>query len=143
MKQRLDRLLVEQNLAPSRERAQAFIMAGKVRVDGQPAEKSGRMISRESHLEVLDMDQPYVSRGGLKLQSALEYFKIDPRGFDAIDIGSSTGGFTDCLIKSGAEKVFAVDVDTDSLPGNSVKTLVWCCWNAQTFAILNLNVLDN
>ena len=110
MKQRLDRLLVEQNLAPSRERAQAFIMAGKVRVDGQPAGKSGRMISRESHLEVLDMDQPYVSRGGVKLQSALEYFNIDPRGFDAMDIGSSTGGFTDCLIKSGAEKVFAVDV---------------------------------
>ena len=110
MKQRLDRLLVEQNLAPSRERAQAFIMAGKVRVDGQPAGKSGRLISRESHLEVLDMDQPYVSRGGVKLQSALEYFNIDPRGFDAMDIGSSTGGFTDCLIKSGAEKVFAVDV---------------------------------
>ena len=110
MKQRLDRLLVEQNLAPSRERAQAFIMAGKVRVDGQPAEKSGRMISRESHLEVLDIDQPYVSRGGLKLESALEYFNIDPQGFDAMDIGSSTGGFTDCLIKSGVEKVFAVDV---------------------------------
>ena len=110
MKQRLDRLLVEKNLAPSRERAQAFIMAGKVRVDGQPAGKSGRMISRGSHLEVLDMDQPYVSRGGLKLESALEYFKIDPQGFDAMDIGSSTGGFTDCLIKSGVEKVFAVDV---------------------------------
>ncbi len=110
MKQRLDRLLVEQNLAPSRERAQAFIMAGKVRVDGQPAGKSGRMISRESHLEVLEIDQPYVSRGGLKLESALEYFNIDPQGFDAMDIGSSTGGFTDCLIKSGVEKVFAVDV---------------------------------
>jgi 23S rRNA (cytidine1920-2'-O)/16S rRNA (cytidine1409-2'-O)-methyltransferase len=68
------------------------------------------MISRESHLEVLDKDQPYVSRGGVKLQYALEYFNIDPRGFDAMDIGSSTGGFTDCLIKSGTEKVFAVDV---------------------------------
>ena len=110
MKQRLDRLLVEQNLAPSRERAQAFIMAGKVRVDGQPAGKSGRLISRESYLEVLEIDQPYVSRGGLKLKSALEYFNIDPQGFDAMDIGSSTGGFTDCLIKSGVEKVFAVDV---------------------------------
>ncbi len=110
MKERLDRLLVEQNLAPSRERAQAFIMAGKVRVDGQPVVKSGRLINRESHLEVLEMDQPYVSRGGLKLESALEYFNIDPRGFDAMDVGSSTGGFTDCLIKSGVEKVFAVDV---------------------------------
>ena len=110
MKQRLDRLLVEQNLAPSRERAQAFIMAGKVRVDGQPAGKSGLMISRDSYLEVLDKDQPYVSRGGIKLQSALEYFNIDPQGFDVIDIGSSTGGFTDCLIKSGAKRVYAVDV---------------------------------
>ena len=77
MKQRLDRLLVDRNLAPSREKAQAFIMAGKVRVDGQPVVKSGRMIDRESHLEVLDIDQPYVSRGGLKLESALEFFKID------------------------------------------------------------------
>ncbi len=110
MKERLDRLLVEKNLAPSRERAQAFVMAGKVRVDGQPIVKSGRLISKESHLEVLEMDQPYVSRGGLKLESALEYFNIDPRGFDAMDVGSSTGGFTDCLIKSGVEKVFAVDV---------------------------------
>ena len=110
MKQRLDRLLVDRNLAPSREKAQAFIMAGKVRVDGQPVEKSGRLIDRESHLEVLDIDQPYVSRGGLKLESALEFFKIDPKGFDAMDIGSSTGGFTDCLIKSGAKKIFAVDV---------------------------------
>jgi len=110
MKQRLDRLLVEKNLAPSRERAQALIMGGKVRVDGQPAEKSGRMISQESFLEVLDIDKPYVSRGGLKLESALKYFKIDPQGYNAMDIGSSTGGFTDCLIKSGAEKVFAIDV---------------------------------
>ena len=110
MKLRLDRLLVEKNLAPSRERAKAFIMAGKVRVDGQPAGKPGSTISIESHLEVLDMDQPYVSRGGLKLESALEYFNIDPQGFEAMDIGSSTGGFTDCLIKSGVEKVFAVDV---------------------------------
>ena len=110
MKQRLDRLLVDRNLAPSREKAQAFIMAGKVRVEGQPVEKSGRLIDRESHLEVLDIDQPYVSRGGLKLESALEFFKIDPKGFDAMDIGSSTGGFTDCLIKSGAKKIFAVDV---------------------------------
>ena len=110
MKQRLDRLLVEQELAPSREKAQAFIMAGIVRVDGQPAGKSGRMISTDSLLEVLGTDQPYVSRGGVKLKSALEYFAVDPQGLVALDIGASTGGFTHCLLLGGAEKVFAVDV---------------------------------
>ena len=78
MKQRLDRLLVEQNLAPSRERAQAFIMAGKVRVDGQPVGKSGRLISRESHLEVLDMTQPYVSRGGINSSLHLNILTLIP-----------------------------------------------------------------
>jgi 23S rRNA (cytidine1920-2'-O)/16S rRNA (cytidine1409-2'-O)-methyltransferase len=110
MKQRLDRLLVEQKLAPSREKAQAFIMAGKVRVDGQPAGKSGRMISTDSFLEVLGTDQPYVSRGGVKLKAALEYFAVDPQGLVSLDIGASTGGFTHCLLLGGAEKVFAVDV---------------------------------
>lgn len=110
MKQRLDRLLVEQKLAPSREKAQAFIMAGIVRVDGQPAGKSGRMISTDSLLEVLGTDQPYVSRGGVKLKAALEYFEIEPKSLVALDIGSSTGGFTHCLLLGGAEKVFAVDV---------------------------------
>ena len=94
MKQRLDRLLVEQKLAPSREKAQAFIMAGKVRVDGQPAVKSGRLISNESFIEVLGKDQPYVSRGGVKLKTSLEYFDVDPQGLVALDIGASTGGFT-------------------------------------------------
>ena len=110
MKQRLDRLLVEQKLATSREKAQALIMAGKVRVDGQPAGKSGHVIDVDSHLEVLADDQPFVSRGGLKLQAALKYFKINPSGLVALDIGSSTGGFSHCLILGGAEKVFAVDV---------------------------------
>jgi 23S rRNA (cytidine1920-2'-O)/16S rRNA (cytidine1409-2'-O)-methyltransferase len=110
MKQRLDRLLVEQKLAPSREKAQAFIMAGKVRVDGQPAGKAGRMISIDSLLEVLGTDQPYVSRGGVKLKAALEYFSVSPQGLVALDIGASTGGFTHCLLLGGAEKVFAVDV---------------------------------
>ncbi|MCH1520518.1 MAG: TlyA family RNA methyltransferase, partial [SAR324 cluster bacterium] len=110
MKQRLDRLLVEQKLAPSREKAQALIMAGKVRVDGQPAGKSGRVIDVDSHLEVLGKDQPFVSRGGVKLQAALEHFKINPSGLVALDIGSSTGGFSHCLILGGAEKVFANDV---------------------------------
>ena len=110
MKQRLDRLLVEQKLAPSREKAQAFIMAGKVRVDGQPAGKAGRMISTDSLLEVLGTDHPYVSRGGVKLKAAFEYFAVAPQGLVALDIGASTGGFTHCLLLGGAEKVFAVDV---------------------------------
>jgi len=110
MKQRLDRLLVEQKLAPSREKAQALIMAGKVRVDGQPSGKSGRMISTDSLLEVLGADQPYVSRGGVKLKAALEHFGVDPADLVALDIGASTGGFTHCLLLGGAEKVFAVDV---------------------------------
>ena len=110
MKQRLDRLLVERKLVHSREKAQVLVLAGKVRVDGQPAGKSGRMVSTVSHLEVLGNDQPYVSRGGVKLKAALEYFNIDPSGFVALDIGSSTGGFSHCLILGGAEKVFAVDV---------------------------------
>ena len=110
MKQRLDRLLVEQKLAPSREKAQAFIMAGKVRVNGQPAVKSGRLISNESFIEVLGKDQPYVSRGGVKLKTSLEHFDVDPQGLVALDIGASTGGFTHCLLLCGAKKVFAVDV---------------------------------
>ena len=110
MKQRLDRLLVEQKLAPSREKAQALIMAGKVRVDGQPAGKSGLVIGSDSHLEVLRNDKIFVSRGGEKLQAAFEYFNINPSGLVALDIGSSTGGFSHCLILGGAEKVFAVDV---------------------------------
>ena len=110
MKQRLDRLLVKQKLAPSREKAQAFIMAGKVRVDGQPVEKSGRMISEFSHLELVGFDQPFVSRGGIKLQSAIDNFDIETKEIVALDVGSSTGGFTHCLLLGGAEKVFSVDV---------------------------------
>ena len=110
MKQRLDRLLVEQKLAPSLAKAQALIMAGKVRVDGQPASKSGRMIITDSLLEVLGTDQPYVSRGGVKLKAALAKFEFDPKDLVALDIGSSTGGFTHCLLLGGAKKVFAVDV---------------------------------
>jgi len=110
MKQRLDLLLVEQELAPSREKAQALVMAGKVRVDGQLAGKSGHMIRADSYLEVLEYEHPFVSRGGLKLQAALECFNINPSGLIALDVGSSTGGFTHCLILGGAEKVFAVDV---------------------------------
>jgi len=141
MKQRLDRLLVEQKLAPSREKAQALVMAGKVRVYGQPAGKSGHVIDVDSHLEVLGDDQPFVSRGGVKLQAALKYFKINPSGLVALDIGSSTGGFSHCLILGGAEKVLRLMSAMASLPGSCSRIRVLCPWNVQIFVISNLNVL--
>jgi len=110
MKKRLDRLLVEKELAPTREKAQAFIMAGKVKVDGLRIEKSGRMVNDFSHLEVVGLGHPYVGRGGIKLRSAIDSFGIITNEIVAIDVGASTGGFTHCLILGGAEKVFAVDV---------------------------------
>ncbi len=107
-KQRLDVALLERNLAESREKAQALILAGKVRVDGQKADKPGRSVAAEAHIEV---DQPlkYVSRGGLKLEAALVDFNVRVQGRVCIDVGTSTGGFTDCLLQNGAARVHAVD----------------------------------
>lgn len=109
MKMRLDRLLVERGLADSREKAQALIMAGEVTVDGQKAAKAGQSAETESAIEVLSRP-PYVSRGGLKLAAAIRHFSIDPAGKVCLDIGASTGGFTDVLLQSGAARVHAVDV---------------------------------
>lgn len=109
-KKRLDTTLVERVLAQSRQRAQALIMAGKVLVNQQPADKPGTMVSSEDEITVRGEDMPYVSRGGLKLERALEYFAIDVSGRVCLDVGASTGGFTDCLLQHGAEKVFSVDV---------------------------------
>ncbi len=110
MKERLDKLMVARELAPTREKAQALIMAGKVLVDGEPAPKPGHRIAGEASIEVSGKDHPYVSRGGVKLEAALEAFSLDPTGLTALDIGASTGGFTDCLLRHGAVRVFAVDV---------------------------------
>jgi 23S rRNA (cytidine1920-2'-O)/16S rRNA (cytidine1409-2'-O)-methyltransferase len=110
MKQRLDKVLVERELAPSREKAQALILAGQVRVDGQPASKAGQPVAEAARVEVLGPDHPYVSRGGVKLEAALKEFGVDARGLTALDIGASTGGFTHCLLLHGAARVFAVDV---------------------------------
>ena len=107
---RLDQLLVEKGLFLSRTRAQAAIMAGIVFVNGQKAEKAGHPYPTEAVIEIKGSDHPYVGRGGLKLEAALKEFKIDPTGKTALDIGASTGGFTDCLLQHGAEKVYAVDV---------------------------------
>lgn len=108
-KLRLDKLLVDRAIVPSRERAQALVLAGKVLVDGQKVEKSGARVEATSEIRVLGEDLKYVSRGGLKLERALEYWKIDVRGKVCIDVGASTGGFTDCLLQHGAAKVIAID----------------------------------
>ncbi|MFA5097375.1 MAG: TlyA family RNA methyltransferase [Candidatus Margulisiibacteriota bacterium] len=110
MKKRLDVLLLERGLFDSRAKAQAVIMAGSVLVDGQKIDKSGTLIDEKSTVKILGNRLKYVSRGGLKLEKALGKFGIDPCGRICLDIGASTGGFTDCLLQNGAEKVYAVDV---------------------------------
>ena len=109
MKIRLDKLLVERGLAPTRERAQALILAGKVLVDGQKVEKAGAGIESDASLRLLGEDLKYVSRGGLKLEKALAHWQIDVSGKVSLDIGASTGGFTDCLLQHEARRVIAVD----------------------------------
>jgi 23S rRNA (cytidine1920-2'-O)/16S rRNA (cytidine1409-2'-O)-methyltransferase len=112
---RLDTLLVERGLAASRERARALILAGHVRVDGQPVTKAGTTISAESTVTLLAADHPYVSRGGLKLAHALDAFGIVVQDRIALDIGASTGGFTDVLLQRGASRVVALDVGRGQL----------------------------
>jgi 23S rRNA (cytidine1920-2'-O)/16S rRNA (cytidine1409-2'-O)-methyltransferase len=109
VKLRLDKLLVERGLAPSRERAQAIILAGRVLVDEQKVEKAGASVAEGASVRLLGDDLPYVSRGGLKLARALEHWHIDVTGKTCLDVGASTGGFTDCLLQAGASRVLAVD----------------------------------
>ncbi len=109
-KERLDLLVVERGLAESRTRAQALILAGQVVVDDQRVDKPGTRISVDAELRLKGEVLPYVSRGGLKLKAALDVFKLDVTGATCADIGASTGGFTDCLLQSGAVKVHAIDV---------------------------------
>lgn len=111
-KQRADTLLLEQGLAPTRARAQALILAGQVvrEANQQRIEKAGEMVPGDTALALLGDPMPYVSRGGLKLACALEHFKLDPTGLTCLDVGASTGGFTDCLLQHGARFVYALDV---------------------------------
>ena len=109
MKTRLDKLLVERGLTPSRERAQALILAGKVLVNEQKIDKAGASIDSAAALRLLGDDLRYVSRGGLKLEKALEHWRIDLNGKVCLDIGASTGGFSDCMLQHGAARVIAVD----------------------------------
>ena len=107
---RLDALLVERGLAASRERARALILAGQVRVDGLVVSKAGHATAADADIALNERDHPYVSRGGVKLAHALDAFGIDPAGRVALDVGASTGGFTDVLLRRGAARVFALDV---------------------------------
>ncbi len=107
---RLDILLCRRGLFPSRERAQAAVLAGRVWVAGRPESKAGRLVPADAAVEVRGDDLPYVGRGGLKLERALDAFGLNPAGRVALDVGASTGGFTDCLLQRGARRVYAVDV---------------------------------
>jgi 23S rRNA (cytidine1920-2'-O)/16S rRNA (cytidine1409-2'-O)-methyltransferase len=109
MKVRLDKALVERGLAASRERAQALILAGKVLVEGQKVEKAGTSIVPDAEVRLLGEDLRYVSRGGLKLEKALAHWQLNVAGKICLDVGASTGGFTDCLLQHGAARVIAVD----------------------------------
>jgi len=109
-RKRLDKLLVEKGIVQSRERARALIMAGKVTVEGKRIDKPGTNVDVEAKLQLREEDSSYVSRGGEKLEGALATFSINPKGMVVMDVGASTGGFTDCVLQKGAKKVYAVDV---------------------------------
>jgi len=112
---RLDVLLVDRGLAPSRERAQSLVMAGAVTVDGTPADKPGRAVRADADVAVVAKDHPWASRGGVKLAAALDAFAVDPAGKRCLDVGASTGGFTDVLLHRGAAQVVALDVGRGQL----------------------------
>ena len=114
-KKRLDQLLVERGLAESRARAQALIMAGNVLVGDKPVDKAGQQVAEDAAITLKGKDHPWVSRGGLKLAHALAHFDLDVTGRVAMDVGSSTGGFTDVLLTNGAARVYAVDSGTNQL----------------------------
>jgi 23S rRNA (cytidine1920-2'-O)/16S rRNA (cytidine1409-2'-O)-methyltransferase len=109
-KSRLDLLLVSRGLAPTREKAQAMILAGNVEVEGRRVDKAGTPVDVDAQLRVAGPAHPYVSRGGVKLAAALDAFGVDPAGRICLDVGASTGGFTDCLLQRGARRVYAIDV---------------------------------
>ena len=114
-KERLDLLIVAQGLAPSRERAQALVLAGQIRVSGAKIDKAGTQVATDARIEIAGEPLRYASRGGMKLEGALEDFGVNPRDRVCMDVGSSTGGFTDCLLQNGASKVIAVDVTIGQL----------------------------
>jgi 23S rRNA (cytidine1920-2'-O)/16S rRNA (cytidine1409-2'-O)-methyltransferase len=114
-RERLDVLLVKRGFAETVQKAQGMILAGEVRVDGARADKAGTAFGEDARVEVNSRQQKYVSRGGMKLEGALEDFAIDPRGLVCLDVGASTGGFMDCLLQNGAKKIYGVDVNVDQM----------------------------
>ena len=119
MKERLDKVIKQRRLVRSRSRAQRMIEAGRVKVDGRVITRPGHPIDSEAEIEILRIEilgfERYVSRGGEKLEAALEQFQIDPKGLVCLDVGASTGGFTDCLLQHGAKRVYAIDVGHDQM----------------------------
>lgn len=139
MKERLDQALVKRGLFDSREKAQRAIMAGVVRVNSQPAAKASDKVAPEDVLSTTESEK-YVSRGGFKLEKALQHFGINPQGLTAADLGSSTGGFTDCLLQNGAAKVHAIDVGKGQLAWklrNDPRVVVMEQTNARDLALSN------
>ena len=110
MKDRLDKIMVDTGLVKGREWARALIMEGKVFINGSPATKAGMMVDANAVIELKGADIPYVSRGGLKLKAAIDFFSIDLKDKTAMDVGASTGGFTDCMLQMGAKKIYCIDV---------------------------------
>ena len=143
MKKRLDLLMMERALAPSREKAKAYIMAGNVYVDGQKEDKAGTMFQETVKIEVRGNTLPYVSRGGLKLEKAMNHFGVELDGRVCMDVGASTGGFTDCMLQNGAVKYILSMSDMDSLTGNSVMTRVWSAWKKQISAMSFRKIFRN
>jgi 23S rRNA (cytidine1920-2'-O)/16S rRNA (cytidine1409-2'-O)-methyltransferase len=134
---RLDKLLVDRGLAPSRERARALILAGVVEVGGLPVQKAGAQVDAGASVRLREPDHPYVSRGALKLEKALDAFALDPTGMVALDVGASTGGFTDLLLRRGARRVYAIDVGYGQL--------AWSLRNDERVVVLereNIRYLD-
>ena len=115
VRERIDKLLVERGFAESRNRAQSMVMAGQVLVANQRIDKPGQLVEASAEIRIKGETLKYVSRGGLKLEAALSRFKVDPQGKNCIDVGASTGGFTDCLLQHGASRVWAVDVGHNQL----------------------------
>ena len=134
-KKRLDVVMVERGLAESRQKAQAVIMAGQVFVDEQRVDKAGAPVTEAQKVEVRGKTLPYVSRGGLKLEKAMQLWPIELHGAVCADIGASTGGFTDCMLQNGAQKVYAVDVGYNQLDYRLRTHPRWCVWSGPMPAI--------
>ncbi|GAI70037.1 unnamed protein product, partial [marine sediment metagenome] len=142
-KERLDILLVEKGIFPTREKAKSAIMAGEVLVEGERVNKSGQRIKAESNISVIKKETAYVSRGGEKLEKAIKVFNINVKGKRVIDVGASTGGFTDCLLKFGAKKVYCIDVGYGQLAWKLQKDSRVVVIDRTNIRYLNADKFDN